>query len=229
VPPITFAHRGARSELPENTIPAFARAVELGARGLETDAHRSSDGAAVLVHDGVFRRGLRRIRVESTTAGALADYEVPTIGDLYGAVGADLELSIDLKAAGVEDPILAAAAEVGAVARLWLCSPSVTRLRQIRDRSAEVKLVHSTRRRSIEGPLERYVATLAEARIDVVNLHHTEWTAGMVELIHRFDRRAFAWDVQEVRQIRAALAMHIDGIYSDHVDRMVATVAEFSE
>jgi glycerophosphoryl diester phosphodiesterase len=229
VPPITFAHRGARSELPENTIPAFTRAVELGARGLETDAHRSSDGEAVLVHDPVFRRGLRRVRVGATSAAALAEYDVPTLRDLYAAVGADLELSIDLKADDVERPILEAAATAGAIGRLWLCSPSVSRLRRIRARSAEVKLVHSTRRRAIEGPLERYAATLADDRVDAVNLHHTEWTAGMVELFHRFDLLAFAWDVQEVRHIRAELAMHVDAIYSDHVDRMVATVAEFSE
>jgi hypothetical protein len=35
--------------------------------------------------------------------------------------------------------------------------------------------------------------------------------------------------VQEVRHLRAVLAMGIDGVYSDHVDRMVATVAEWSE
>jgi glycerophosphoryl diester phosphodiesterase len=229
VPPITFAHRGARSELPENTIPAFVRAAELGARGLETDAHLSLDGQPVLVHDAAFRRGLRRVRVEATTATALAEMEVPTLADLYAAVGPGYELSIDLKAPDVEDAILAAAARAGAVARLWLCSPSLPRLRRVREASPEAKLVHSTRRRAIEGPLERYAATLAGAGIDVVNLQHTEWTAGLVELVHRFSLQAFSWDVQEVRQIRSALAMHLDGIYSDHVDRMVATVAEFKE
>ena len=92
-----------------------------------------------------------------------------------------------------------------------------------------MKLVHSTRRASISGPVERYAANLADAGLDVVNLHHADWTAGLVELFHRFGVRAFAWDVQEVRHIRAALAMGIDAIYSDHVDRMVATVAEFAE
>jgi glycerophosphoryl diester phosphodiesterase len=89
--------------------------------------------------------------------------------------------------------------------------------------------VHSTRRRAIDEPLERYVALLAESSIDVINLHHTEWTAGTVELVHRFGLEAFAWDVQEVRHIRAMLAIGIDGLYSDHVDRLVATVAEFAD
>jgi glycerophosphoryl diester phosphodiesterase len=59
-------------------------------------------------------------------------------------------------------------------------------------------------------------------------MHHTDWTPGLVELYHRFDVLTFAWDVQEVRHLRAMLAMGMDGLYSDHVDRMVATVAEWT-
>jgi glycerophosphoryl diester phosphodiesterase len=228
VTPITFAHRGARADLPENTLPAFGRALERGARGLETDAHLSADGEAVLVHDPAFRRGLRRVRVAATSASDLAQHDVPSITDLYRELGAVYELSIDLKSDGVEAVILGAAAQVDAVERLWLCSPSVSRLSSVRERSTAVKLVHSTQRQSIRGPVERYAANLADAGIDVVNLHHTEWTAGLVELFHRFDIRAFAWDVQEVRHIRSALAVGVDAIYSDFVDRMVATVAEWS-
>jgi glycerophosphoryl diester phosphodiesterase len=229
VTPITFAHRGARADLPENTILAFARALERGARGLETDAHLSADGEAVLVHDAAFRRGLRRIRVAASTSADLSQLAVPSLTDLYRDLGAAYELSIDLKTEGVEEPIVAAAGAVDALERLWLCSPSVSRLRALRAQSASVKLVHSTRRGSINGPVERYAANLADAGLDVVNLHHSEWTAGLVELFHRFGVRAFAWDVQEVRHIRAALTMRVDGIYSDHVDRMVATVAEFTD
>jgi glycerophosphoryl diester phosphodiesterase len=229
VTPITFAHRGARADLPENTLPAFGRALERGARGLETDAHLSVDGEAVLVHDPAFRRGLRRVRVAASKASDLAEFDVPSLTDLYHELGVAYELSIDLKTDGVEDAILEAASSVDAVERLWLCSPSVSRLRALRDRSAAVKLVHSTRRQSISGPVERYAANLADAGLDAVNLHHTEWTAGLVELFHRFGVQAFAWDVQEVRHVRAALTMRVDAIYSDFVDRMVATVSEWSE
>ena len=59
-PPIAFAHRGARAHAPENTLEAFRRALDLGATGLETDAWLTADGAVVLDHDGVAKRGLRR-------------------------------------------------------------------------------------------------------------------------------------------------------------------------
>jgi glycerophosphoryl diester phosphodiesterase len=65
---ITFAHRGARLEEPENTIPAFRRALELGATGIETDVWLSADGEVVCAHDPVVTRGLRRRKLASTTA-----------------------------------------------------------------------------------------------------------------------------------------------------------------
>src|SRR5438477_207510 len=46
-----YAHRGASRELPENTMPAFQRALELGADALETDLHATADGVLVTSHD----------------------------------------------------------------------------------------------------------------------------------------------------------------------------------
>jgi glycerophosphoryl diester phosphodiesterase len=47
----TIAHRGASAELPENTLPAFERAVELGADFVELDVHPAADGSLVVCHD----------------------------------------------------------------------------------------------------------------------------------------------------------------------------------
>jgi hypothetical protein len=79
----------------------------------------------------------------------------------------------------------------------------------------------------VEIPLERHASQLAELGIDVVNMHRSDWSAGLVGLFHRFGVRAFAWDAQEVRHLRELLAMDVDALYSDHVARMVATVSEF--
>ena len=49
--PLVIAHRGASAELPENTLPAFVRAIELGADFVEFDVHPRRDGALVVSHD----------------------------------------------------------------------------------------------------------------------------------------------------------------------------------
>lgn len=45
---ITHAHRGARAYAPENTMPAFHKAHELGAEAIELDVNLTKDGYAVI-------------------------------------------------------------------------------------------------------------------------------------------------------------------------------------
>jgi glycerophosphoryl diester phosphodiesterase len=230
---ITFAHRGARAHLPENTLPAFRYALEHGARGLETDARRSADGEVVLAHDEWLRARIVgivpwRLRVPATSAERLGRHGAPRLVDLYDQLGSDYELSIDLKAPDIGQQVIELARERGDAHRLWLCSASTTRLRGLREEAIEVKLVHSQLRSRLSHTIERHAADLAAARINAMNMHHSEWSRGLVELFHRFEVRAFAWDVQEVRHLRSMLGIGIDAVYCDDVDRMVASVAEWT-
>ena len=52
---IVIAHRGASAELPENTLPALERAIEIGADAIEIDVRADRDGRLVLTHDPVVR------------------------------------------------------------------------------------------------------------------------------------------------------------------------------
>lgn len=49
--PRVFAHRGASGDYPENTLPAFAAARDLGARYIELDVRMTRDGHVVVAHD----------------------------------------------------------------------------------------------------------------------------------------------------------------------------------
>ncbi|HSL59540.1 MAG TPA: glycerophosphodiester phosphodiesterase [Acidimicrobiales bacterium] len=231
VPPITFAHRGARAHAPENTLEAFSLAVRLGARGLESDVWLTADGAVVLDHDGVvgsLLRGRRRRRIADLTRAALPDH-IPTLGELYGACGTDLEISLDVKDPAAIDEVVATARAAGGAApeRLWLCHPDLEVLRAWRPRFPDVRLVDSTRlARIAEGP-ERRAATLRSVGIDALNLHHSDWSGGLTTLVHRFGVHAFGWDAQFPRVIAELVDMGIDAVYSDHVDRLVDTVERF--
>lgn len=46
-----IAHRGACKLAPQNTIPAFLKAIELGANGIENDVHLTKDGVLVICHN----------------------------------------------------------------------------------------------------------------------------------------------------------------------------------
>jgi glycerophosphoryl diester phosphodiesterase len=223
---ITFAHRGARLVEPENTIAAFRTALEQGANGIETDVWLSADGEVVCSHDPVVSRGVRRKRISSTTAGDLATFGIPRLADVYAELGTAYECSVDVKSTDAAQGLVEVARRHDALERLWVCSPDLGLLQSLRG-EARVKLVHSDRRTAIAVPMERHAFELSEAKIDAMNLHHTEWTAGLVSLFHRFDVKAFAWDAQEVRHLRAVLGMGIDAVYCDRPDRMAATVSEW--
>ena len=51
-----WAHRGASGYAPENTLPAFALAVEQGADGVELDIQLTKDGQIVVIHDETIDR-----------------------------------------------------------------------------------------------------------------------------------------------------------------------------
>jgi glycerophosphoryl diester phosphodiesterase len=225
-PPIGFAHRGARANAPENTIEAFQLAVRLGATGLESDVWRTADGIAVLDHDGVVRRGLRKVPIAQLPRADLPPH-IPTLEDLYAAIGTEHELSLDVKDPAALEPTLAVARAAGgsALARLWLCHHDWQLVATWRAVAPECRLVDSTVLGHIPEGVEQRAAALASAGIDALNLHHTEWSGGLVALLHRFDRHALGWDAQHLRILHDLLDMGIDGVYSDHVDRMVDALA----
>jgi glycerophosphoryl diester phosphodiesterase len=65
-----YAHRGASAERPENTMPAFERAIEVGVDAIETDVHLTRDGHLIVSHDETAARmtGSRLTWAEITLA-----------------------------------------------------------------------------------------------------------------------------------------------------------------
>jgi glycerophosphoryl diester phosphodiesterase len=219
--PIAFGHRGARAHAPENTLAGFELALKLGATGLESDVWITADGIPVLDHDGVVRRSLGKSRPISEVQRAALPGHIPTLVELLDRCGSDYHLSLDLKDATSGQVVIDTVGEAAPqlLERLWLCAPTWQSLLPLRGRGA--KLVDSTRLSRIKEGAERRAATLRENGIDALNMHHSDWTGGTVALLHRFDRVAFGWDMQEPHILQAGLRMGLDGVYSDWVDRMI--------
>ena len=116
--PFIWAHRGASSSAPENTLAAFAAAVELGADGIELDIHLSRDGVPVVIHDESLERTtdgqglvsdanlmqLQELDAGSWFSAAFAGESIPTLEDVLSSFAGQLHLNLELKefAAGVE-------------------------------------------------------------------------------------------------------------------------------
>lgn len=151
-----YAHRGAAAERPENTLPSFRRALELGADALETDAWLTRDGAVVLSHDGHGRRmcGVARAIGQSTLAEirrwdagwgfvdsrgarpfAGAGLQIPTLEQLLVELpGVPINVDLKQRRPDMVAPVLEVVRRCGAEDRVLLASFSSATLRRVRRR-----------------------------------------------------------------------------------------------
>ena len=223
--PIAFAHRGARILAPENTMEAFRLALRLGATGLESDVWLTADGIAVLDHDGVVRTRFRKQPIAGLARADIPGF-MPTLDEVYAVVGASVPLSLDVKDPEAFEETVGAARRVGAEEQLWICHPDLELLMAWR-RATSAHLVHSSRLRRLKGGPERHASQLRDAGIDAVNFRHNDWSGGLIALYHRFERFTLGWDAQHPREIANLLDAGIDGLFSDHPDRLSEALRQY--
>ena len=116
---INYAHRGASSYFPENTLSSFSAGLEMGANGLETDVHMTRDGVLVLFHDDT----LDRVTDGSGDVSSLSLHElkalrvfspdrkrtdsIPTLDEFLDVFSAkDIRFAIELKQPGTEKDVI---------------------------------------------------------------------------------------------------------------------------
>ncbi len=109
-----IAHRGASGYAPENTLPAFQLAREMGASHVEMDAQLSTDGVVVLCHDdNLARYGHGRVKVEKSSSELLLGLDMGrwfsddfvgtkmlTLEELLAAFGDAFTYHVELKGKG---------------------------------------------------------------------------------------------------------------------------------
>jgi len=235
--PIGFAHRGARAECRDNTLASFERALQLGARALETDVWLSADGEVVLDHDGWVRDGWRR-RGVATVARADLPGHIPTLSELYERCGSDFDLSVDVKAAHGAPALIRMARRRGAAGRLWICSPDQHRLMAWRGIDDAIHLVHSTSLQTVVGGrapgagvpqlLAEHARRLYRAGVAALNLHQQSWTLAGVRAVQGEGVAAFAWDAQTETTLARLIGFGVDALYSDDVRLMLGAIAPMS-
>lgn len=99
--PLVYAHRGDRTRAADNTLEAFALAVEAGADGIELDVRRTVDGVLVMSHDPVLEDDL--VIAEATLADLRSSHpDVPTFIETLDAVPPRVFLNVEIKNASFE-------------------------------------------------------------------------------------------------------------------------------
>jgi glycerophosphoryl diester phosphodiesterase len=225
-----WAHRGARREAPENTLPAFELAVAQGADGIEFDVQLTADGAVVVIHDEVVDRTtngsgpvlgatlaqLRRLDASAGVAGH-AGVRIPTLAetlDLLAPTG--LMLNIELKNSeedypGLEEQVLAAVAAHDLADRVVLSTFNHYSLKRFQaiGTTSQLGMLYS-------DPL--YKPWRYASRLGVGAIHPPArfvLGAGWVRHAHAAGLAVRPWVVNSERSLARMARWGVDGVFTD--------------
>lgn len=234
--PLWIAHRGAGTLAPENTLAAFRLGGRHGYRCFECDVKLSADGVPFLLHDST----LERTTSGKGTAGELpwselaqldaggwhsrlyAGEPMPTLQALARYVRRNgYTFNIEIKPTpGQEEETGRVVAEH--VRRLWagdttpplLSSFRPDTLRAARDAAPELPLALL-----LDELWAGWPGIVQALGCVAVITNHKLMDAALIEQIHAGGRRALCYTVNDETDARRLLALGIDGLITDAVDR----------
>lgn len=230
--PLVIAHRGASGDLPENTMPAFERALVDSADMIETDLHLSRDRVVVIHHDAQLDRLGVEGEICSRTAeelgrlnaapGAAVASRIPTLLELLDQFGDRMQFNLELKVGveapydGIEDIVISELEGRGLMGRMLLSCFEDSVLERVRARSATARVAVLVSPRAPEAILERAERVAAEA----INPHHLLVNDSLVRSAHAAGLAVYPYTANEVSEMTRLLDCGVDGIISNFPARL---------
>jgi len=235
--PLAFAHRGGAEEYPENSLAAFAHAVSLGYRYLETDVHLTADGVILAFHDDSLDRVTDRSGVISEcTAAEVAQARIsgvehiPTLDELFDTFP-ETCINIDPKDDRVIGPLVETIERHEALNRICIGSFSGRRLTQCR-RLLGPGLCTSA------GPLDTARFRLASLglaptptginclQVPVRQSGITVVDQRFVDHAHQRGLQVHVWTIDEPNDMHRLLDLGVDGLMTDRPSTLRSVLVE---
>jgi glycerophosphoryl diester phosphodiesterase len=232
--PIAFAHRGFSPTGLHNTMRAFAAAVELDYRYIETDVRATSDGVAMTFHDARLDRltgrpgRVRDLPWSDVSWARVGGVEpIPTLEEVLDT-WPDVRWNIDVKDPAAVQPFARAVERTRAHDRICVASFSDRRRRAVL-RRLSAPVATSGGRQTIarfRGASALRLSALIERLLRDVDCLQMPTRAGHITLVnrstldavHAAGRRLHVWTVNEPAEMRRMLALGVDGLMTDRAD-----------
>jgi glycerophosphoryl diester phosphodiesterase len=232
--PLVLAHRGARRRERENTVPAFERAFEVGADGVELDVRCTADHCLVVHHDAQLPGAGVLAEVPLAAARRAAPW-LPTLAEALDACSGRL-VNVEIKNQPWEPAFDPAERVVAAVAELLVS-------RGRRDHVVVSSFHLATIDRMLELGSEVETALLTFEGIDpydgLLRAHehgHRSFHPALGSVVgdaagvlcaraHALGMRVTVWTVNEPAEMHRLATAGVDGIVTDVPDVAVAELA----
>jgi glycerophosphoryl diester phosphodiesterase len=241
---LNLAHRGASGHAPQNTLAAFLLAAEMGADGIELDVHLSADNEVVVIHDdtvdgttdghGRVSR-MRLSELKRLDAGAWFDQRfagerIPTLQEVFDAVGHLLVINIEIKAERDHHPPAQEAEVVRLIEdnqmvhRVLISSFAPSSLRRVRKMNPHIPLgfLYARPEPLFLPRLLRWLSVPYDALHPSMGLV----TRRYMDSARRQGQRVNVWTVNTRQDMRRMRDLGVDGIITNYPDLLRDVLAE---
>lgn len=224
---LKIAHRGAKAYEPENTLKAFQKALDLNADGIELDVHLSSDGHVIVIHDETidkmtngkgFVNTLSLPELKSFLIDA--QYEIPTLKEVFDLVNKKCLINIELKNADTLTKVVALIHEYVS-GKNWkyehfiVSSFDWRALQEVHHLDSKIPIGVLT-----ETDLDLAVAFAETIKAKTIHPHYHLLNEENVQAIQKKGFLVLPWTVNIEEDIQKIKNYNVDGIITDFPDKV---------
>lgn len=232
MPPLVIAHRGASAYQPENTLAAFALAIQQGAQMIELDLHFSCDNHVVVIHDETLDHTTNLTgRVDQLTLAEikLADAgrgeRVPTLEETLDLTSGKARLYLEIKDAGAAAETLRIVRARRCQDEVMLASFDIELMRRLGEEVRDIELGVILGNETL-NPVVRWREAFPWIALRGINY---QVLCMQVELCFGYlarrtkasGKRLYVWTADEDRQFAKMIERQVDGIVTNKPDRLI--------
>jgi glycerophosphoryl diester phosphodiesterase len=242
---IVIAHRGNSIAAPENTMPAYIMAQQLGADMIEADVNISRDGVLVMIHDWKLDRttNLKGAIHETTTEDLLkADaggwfseefrgVKIPTTEELLDfAKVKGISLCFEVKggepnrAKIIAEQITKLLIKYDAFEWVFLSSYFHDALAAAKKIAPHLMLAPERLPDDVEPDIREALRQVDRLRCDVLQIHHRYLYPEFMDAMHNANIAMWAWPTTTKEEILHAISRKADGVMGDDTEMAIDLV-----
>ncbi len=212
---LNVAHRGFTRAFPDNTLEAFAAAIEIGVDGIECDVRETADHEFIMFHDPeLLGQEIAEMSLAQVDRIILQDrFRIPTLTETLDLCREQAKLLVELKCTWSLDRLSAILNTGAKPENLILISFHRELMLDLSRLLPEIPRAILT-----DHPISDPLEILGPSQSLTLIVRYPFATEELVERIRARHLSIIVWGCADLKEIRSTLKLGVDGIISDFPD-----------